>query len=471
MNSEQKEAIIQSISACSLWPTNAAEKIGKMIAESDQAKAVFAKISATMQNSAIKGGFAAETWHAESFNLDAILKDKNVHAYTDNFANTPLTKNNPVHDIVVMKDGEQVLGAQVKYYKNSDATQKAFRSTKDGVPKYQESDLFLAPSDQVEGVKISANKDVLKNKETRPQVSQAAQKVHDNTAGQIEVDGVQSTKLSKNEAGHLGSNTSKGQELQENMETGYLNKATLRDSTRAAGSAAVITAVTAGCINTFQSIKQARAGEITAEQAALRILRDTAIAAGDSALKAGAATAAVSIAARQLPSLFAGSIFASSFAGGSVAGAAICAVDLVQCVVLFAVGEMSREELETRTGKNILQTGAAVVGSSVGAAIGSLGGPPGTLIGSLVGGMITSLAMNIALDNHIEKNFKLTLSATEQVVSTGITMRDALTCLQLSQAYYADFQKGLYLSERHFEGQIKTMQAQSPRLKNMINKL
>jgi phage tail tape-measure protein len=66
-------------------------------------------------------------------------------------------------------------------------------------------------------------------------------------------------------------------------------------------------------------------------------------------------------------------------------------------------GKMSRDELETRTGKNIFQTGAAVWGASVGASIGALGGPVGMLIGSLVGGMITSLAMNIALDNHIEK--------------------------------------------------------------------
>jgi len=44
--------------------------------------------------------------------------------------------------------------------------------------------------------------------------------------------------------------------LHENMQNGYLNKATLQQSLRAAGSAAIITAVTAGCINSFQCIKQ-----------------------------------------------------------------------------------------------------------------------------------------------------------------------------------------------------------------------
>jgi hypothetical protein len=146
-------------------------------------------------------------------------------------------------------------------------------------------------------------------------------------------------------------------------------------------------------------------------------------------------------------------------------------VDAVQCIVLFAAGKMTLEELETRTGKNVFQTGAAVVGASVGASIGAVGGPVGALVGSLVGGMITSLAMNIALDNHVEKNFRLTLVTTEQIVNNGAAVHDSLKYLHLSQEYYADFYKGLYLSERHFAHQIKTMQAQSARLKSKINKL
>jgi hypothetical protein len=471
MDNERKKAISQSISTCSIWPTQAAAKVGRMISEINQANTIMGKISATAQNSAIKGGFAAETFHAESFNLDAILKDKDVHAFTDKFVNTPLSQNHQTHDIVVMKDGQQVLGAQLKYYKNADATQKAFRSSKDGVHRYEESDLFLGPSDQIEGIKTSAHKATLKNQQTRPEVSRAAEKVRDNTAGQLDAEGVQSTPLSKGDAEHLGTGSKTGKELHENIQNGYLNKATLQQSIRAAHSAAIITAVTAGCINSFQCIKQFKDGEITAEQAVLRILQDTVIAAGDSALKAGAATASVGMAARSLPGLFAGSAFQSSLATGAVAGTGICAVDAVQCIVLFAAGKMTLEELETRTGKNIFQTGAAVVGASVGASIGTLGGPVGALIGSLVGGMITSLAMNIALDNHVEKNFRLTLATTEQVVSNGIAVHESLKYLYLSQEYYADFQKGLYLSERHFAHQVKTMQAQSVRLKSKINNL
>ncbi|RFP26161.1 hypothetical protein D0T25_01205 [Duganella sp. BJB488] len=471
MNNERKKVITQSVSACPIWPAQAAEKIGHMLGEINQANTIMGRIAATAQNNPIKGGFAAETFHAESFNLDAILKDRDVRAFTDRFAKTPLAPNDRLHDIVVIKDGEQVLGAQLKYFKDADATQKAFRSTKDGIHQYENSDLFLGPSDQIDGIRTSAQRTVLKNQETRPEVSRAAEKVRDNTAGQLEAEGVQSTRLSKPDSEQLGAGTQAGQELHDKMQTGYLNKATVQQSMRAAGAAAVITAVTAGCINSFQYIQQVRAGDMTAEQAVQRILTETVIAAGDSALKAGVATASVSMAARGLPALFAGSAFQSSLATGTIAGAAVCAVDAVQCIVLFAAGKMTREELETRTGKNIFQTGAAVAGASVGASIGALGGPPGALIGSLVGGLITSLAMSIALDNHVENNFRLTLSTTAQVVGTGIAVHESLKYLQLSQEYYADFEKGLYLSERHFAQQVRTMKAQSVRLKDKINKL
>ena len=132
---------------------------------------------------------------------------------------------------------------------------------------------------------------------------------------------------------------------------------------------------------------------------------------------------------------------------------------------------MTLSELEARTGTNIFQTGAGVVGASIGATLGAPGGPPGILIGSIVGGLITSMAMTIALDNHVEKAFRLTLDGTRHVVDSGLSMQDALQYLQVSQAFYADFHKGLFLSERHFASQVRTLQSQSNRLEDKINNL
>ncbi|EKK7716784.1 hypothetical protein PO816_003711 [Cronobacter dublinensis] len=468
---ERNKAVTRAITLCPVWPTQAAEKIGKMVGEINQANSIMSGIASTAQSNAIKGGFAAETWHAESFNLDAILKDKDIRAFTDRFKNTPLGMNDQIHDIVVMNGDQQLLGAQLKYFQDANKTQAAFRSTKDGVHQYQHSDVFIGPADQIEGIKASAQRTVLKNQQNRPQVAEAAEKVRDKTAGTLDVDGVKSTPLSKREAEQVGAGNAAGKELHEKMQTGYLNKATLQQSMRAAGSAAMITTVIAGSINTFQYIRQVRDGEITAEEATVQILQNTVIAAGDSALKAGVGTASVAIAARSLPGLFAGSVFKRTLANGGIAGAAVCAVDVVQNVVLFAAGKITAQELESRTGKGLFQTGAGVTGASIGAAVGAPGGPLGVLVGSLIGGVITTLAMNIALDNHLEKNFELTLANTALVLNNGLKMHDALDYLHQSQNWYADFHKGLYLSEKHFASQVKTLASQSHRLKNKIKDL
>ena len=106
MNNHHRKTIANSISICPIFPAQAADQITKMLGEISQANSIIANISITAQNNAIKGGFAAETFHGESFNLDAILKNKDIRAFTDGFANTPLTRNNTLHDIVVMKDGK-----------------------------------------------------------------------------------------------------------------------------------------------------------------------------------------------------------------------------------------------------------------------------------------------------------------------------------------------------------------------------
>jgi hypothetical protein len=181
MIEKRKKVVIQSLSACPIWPTEAAEKIGQMLGEINQANTIMARNGATAWHNAVKGGYAAETFHAESFNLDAILKDKDVRAFTDQSANTPLGPRDPLHDIVVIKDGEQALGVQLKYYKDADATQKALRATDDGVHQYEKCDVFVSPSDQIDGIAASAEKTALKNQETRPDVSRAAEKVRDST--------------------------------------------------------------------------------------------------------------------------------------------------------------------------------------------------------------------------------------------------------------------------------------------------
>ena len=470
MKHNRKDTLKKSVDICPIWSMDAADKVGKMIEEIKQANRLINMQSLTEQKDYIKAGFSAETWHAESFNLDAILKDKNVRAFTDNFkGNHSLSKNNTVHDIVVMDGNKQVLTAQSKYCGTAKATSDAFRSKKDGDFKYAENDIFLGPSDQLNGIKEYA-KHKIKKSQHRPDVVEGATHVKNKASDKLVIDSVESKALSKKDAEHLGRGDKIGQEKHKKMQQGKLNEATVQQSLKAAKNAAVITAVIAGTINCMEYIQKAKNGDVSSEEAVQAILKNTVIAAGDSALKAGVATASVSTAAQHLPNLFTGAVFQNSLAAGGIGGAAVCAVDLVQCTVLFALGKMTGKELEERTGKNIFQTGSGVVGAAIGTSIGAIGGPLGMLIGSIVGGMITSLAMTIAIDNGIEKPFKQSLAQTENIVSLGNVMNDSLMYLSISQEFYADFQKGLFLSERHFNKQVVEMKKQSSRLQNKLAK-
>lgn len=475
MERSRKDTLKMSIDVCPIWSMEAADKVGKMIEQIKQGNELLRAVSEKWQghenSAAIRGGFAAETWHAESFNLDAILKDKNVRAFTDNFkGNHSLSKNNTVHDIVVMDGNKQVLTAQSKYCGTAEKTANAFRDKKDGNFKYAENDVFLGPSDQLNDIKQAAQQKINKSQHRDPVVVEGATHVKNKASDRLALDGVESTALSKKEAEHLGRGSKTGQERHKEMQQGYLNKSTVQQSVKAAKNAAVITTVIAGTINCIEYIQKAKNGQISSEEAVQAILKNTVIAAGDSALKAGVATASVSTAAQYLPNLFTGTLFQQSLAAGSVGGAAVCAVDLVQCTVMFSLGKMSGKELEERTGKNIFQTSSGVVGSAIGTSIGAIGGPPGMIIGSILGGMITSIATTIAIDNGIEKPFKESLAQTQNLVSLGNVMNDSLMYLSISQDFYADFQKGLFLSERHFNTQVHEMKKQSLRLKAKLGK-
>ncbi|AKD40039.1 hypothetical protein [Pasteurella multocida] len=449
----------------------ASSKISNMLFETNQADEILKRISQTSQSDAVKGGFAAETWHAESFNLDAILKDKSVRAYTDNYPNSPLVKNDTVNDIVVMDGKQKVYGAQVKYYKNGEATQKAFREVKDGVAKYKDSDAFLAPSDQINQVKESAHKTVLKNQETRPEVAKAAEDISNKATDKIQVDGVESKTLTKKQSEHLGTGKESGKHLRQDMKNQYLSKATIQQSVKAAQSAAIATAIIAGSINTFQYLKLAREGKMTAEDATFEIVKNTALAAGDSALKAGASTAVISHLTRNFPQLFAGSIFKRTLLSSGTAAGVVCVVDVIKNCVLFSMGKISFAELEQRTGKGIYQGGAGAVGASIGCSIGATGGPPGMFIGAVIGGIITTLAADIAIDNLIEKPFRQALENTQNLVDSGRVMQESLSYLAKGISFYEEFELKMEQSETLFNSQIRTIETQSISLQKKIRKL
>lgn len=453
MSDNQYKGLDKGIDACMIWPSSAADQMGKIVEQCRITDTIFSTDGRFTGDAPLptRAGFAAEELHAETFNFDAILKNKDVRAFTDRTPGTPLSTNDPTNDIVITSGGKVVKGAQLKFYRNGQATANAFRETRDGAVYYDKTDSMVAPSDQLEDVRTAAEMTAKRNETVRPQVSKAAKAVQEKATDKLSHDGVESEPLTRSEARTAAGHGKKAEELRKSIQDKYKTKSTLQQTGKAAGTAAVVASVVAGTVNTIHCMRQVREGKMREDEAVKYILKNTAIAACDAALKAGAATAAVSITARNVPQLFAGSMLQSNLAKGSVAGAAICAVDLAQGLVKVAAGKMTWRELEERTGKNVLQTTAGVIGSSIGATLGAAGGPVGAAIGGFVGGMITSVAATVAIENHIEKPFKETMANTQLLVESGQTMKLAVEYLAAVDAAMRDFRVGLAASERDFD--------------------
>lgn len=440
---------------CTIWSAAAAKQMGAMVEQCNYSNRIIANSGHIVGEGSLasSAGFAAEEVTAETFNLDAILKGEKVRAFTDACENSPIPTHDPVRDVVVVEDGKIVKTGQLKFYKTAERTEKAFRDIKGGEGHYNEVDQMIAPSDQVEGVRDAARIDELKNKVNRPKVAEAAKQVKDKATDRLSHEDVESRPLTKAEAEQLANEAKEGKTdgLHKEIQDAYKTKSTIQQTAKAAVGAAAITTVIAGTINTISCLSKVQNGEMTYGDAMKYILKNTAIAAGDSAIKAGAATASVSLTARVFPELFvSGSVLQSNLTAGAIGGAAVCAVDLVECLVLVAAGKMTMKELEARTGKNIFQTGAGVVGSSIGAAIGAAGGPIGSVIGALVGGLITSVASTIAIENHIEKPFVETMENAKALVDAEEAMECSIRYLVRADEIMEGFKVGLAASEKDF---------------------
>ena len=128
----------------------AQEQMAKLVEESFRAEEIFNTIASTEQNTAVKGGFAAEEWHTHTFNNDAILNDSNARAINDNRAEwsqhswkgEPL-KTNDIPDVVLTESGKVTKTYQAKYNNDVQATTGQMSSVSDNRPKYEDVDGIL----------------------------------------------------------------------------------------------------------------------------------------------------------------------------------------------------------------------------------------------------------------------------------------------------------------------------------------
>jgi hypothetical protein len=426
-----------------VFPYAAKQQMTKMVEEIVSTNNILDDILDTNQNYFIKGGNAAEEFHAHGFNLDSILNDSDTRAYTDRrsqwyehkFDGDPLGKNaNP--DLILSENGKVTKSYQSKYNKNAASTAGEMSQVVDGKPKYDKNDNYLGPSDQIDGIKKQSLENIRKNTERSgdPARREAYRQTHDKVTDRVTDGKSSSTELTKKEADEIGKgNTNKFKQLDNNYQT----RSTYSQMGRAAVGAAAMSAVVSGSINTVRYIQLAREGKISAEEATVKIVAETISSAADSAVKASANAGMNSLIARygteKVIESFAKQGLQSMLRSNAVTVGVVCAVDAVKDLVSLGMGNISKEQFYERQGNGLVSTATGTLGGTLGAAGAAavFGETTDVLaLGGLSGGLIAGLAMSLAIENGVEKPYR------DLCANTG-AMREAQEALvQASRAVF-----------------------------------
>ncbi len=439
------------------FAANAKREMAQMVEIMARSHENMDSILSTNQNAAVKGGFMAEEFHAETFNLDATLKGDNAKAYTDRYEewgnlewNGAKLRKNDVPDIVVSRDGKVTTTTQAKYYDSAEKTSAEMSQTSDGKIKYENVNQLLGPEDQVnpqykqvpgESKPVAtttirdhanAKADALQARNGDKTEIEAYRQTAKKNTDKLTDEKSSSTALSKDDANKLGSGD---KSKLEKIESEYQTKSTLKQMGNAAVGAAAISAVVSGSMNTVRYIQLAREGRLTAAEATIKIVSETVAAAADSAVKASANAGVQSLMVRYGSEKVAMEVLAkqglkSMMKSNAVTVGVVCAVDAVKDLVLLGMGNLTKEEFFEHQGKGLMTTSAGVVGGSLGmagatsiatvlgAGSGSLAMTAASLVGALSGSMIAGLAMSLAIENGVEKPYK-------DLVSNTITLHAA----------------------------------------------
>lgn len=492
-----------------IFPEEAKRQMAELIEVIVKSNENIDSILATNQLCAVKGGYIAEEWVAETFNLDAILKGSDARAVTDRYEgwsniewDGAQLKKNDIPDIVITRNDEIIKTAQSKMYCSAEKTAAEMSQVNNGKPKYEGVDVLLGPKDQVnptleqvpgESQPVStttiqehaqAKADALKSQNGDPAQVAAYENTAEKCSDVIQEGDVSSTPLTKDEADTLG----KGDKSRlQGIERAYKLQSTLQQMRRAGINAAALSAIVCGTVNTLRYIQLAKDGKLTVGEATIKILGETAASAADSALKASINTGAQSLMVRYGSEQAAMQILTRQglkglFRTSAVTAGVTCAIDLVKDIVLLGMGKITKEQLYERQGKNILNTSAGTVGATLGTAAG--GGLSAALglqgsvaliampiIGGLSGGLIAGLAMSFAIENGIERPYRELVSNTEELRETTLVLDDLSRTMFHGQALFSQYLEVDFQMETMLQYQMKEIDRVGDMAADAINRI
>lgn len=455
-----EKAIRNAVPLNPVFPHNAKVQMATLIEEVGRSNAHVGQILSHNTTAAHRGGFAAEEFHATTFNMDSILKGRHFRAETG-MDDHLIGNNDRISDIVIARDGRIEARVQSKFMGDAGTTanKHAAVDTTTLKPKYEGTDMALSPADQVEAVREHALERATKHDgkafggslthadhlATRGHQAKAEayRQAAEKTSGRLEHEGVSSRELTKAEANTLGErDTSKLDAIRSEDKT----NSTIQQMGRAATGAATMAAVIAGTVNTVRYLDQVRTGRLSPQEATIKIVAETGAAAVDSAIKASLTTGTHSMITR-LTNHAAVTTLAQQSLGtmmrtNAVSAGVVCAVDAVKDLVLLAKGDITTAEFEERQGKGLLNTSAGVMGGTLGmAAMPALGTAVmlAPAVGALAGALVASVAMNFAIEAGIEAPYRELVGNTEALRDSARLLEDVSQEIFRGQVHFTAF--------------------------------
>ncbi|WP_456383373.1 hypothetical protein [Hydrogenimonas sp.] len=326
-------------------------------------------------------GFVAESVHVGSFNIDSAIKRSTLEAVRE--------KNGCHGDFKVLDRGKRVLEGEFKHYATAERTENAMRGYGERV--------LVGPKEQVKDIEKIAGRKALKNRDTRPRVSEEHRNVQRNVDDAIRKDGVKSRPRTLKEQKRIAKKAQNGRvdtadllpDFSESLKNGAVSGAL--DGARTG-------AVFGGVFSTAINVKEVFDGKKSVGEASVEIVRETAVSAADAAVK-NAAGSAAKVASTHFAEKVANQTAKKVLGSAAPVIAAVTAVEIGKDVCKYVSGDIDGETLAKNSGKTVAASAAAWGGAEAGAVMGAaVGGPVGAAVGAVVGGIVASLGVSSLFD-------------------------------------------------------------------------
>ena len=349
------------------------------------------------QTDAVLGGYLAEVWHADTFNVDAIAAGSAHRAWVDvegriDYGSVDIRTNfGTDYSSKYMKNPEASAIAQAQYARDL------------GRPKYQGQERLI-PTDHLEGALETANRQALRNEPIRPEVAESYREAGRHFTDRVsDGEGIESIPLTKENDLEMARQVKRDEFAPENfgesVATAIKTEYLIKQAAKAGMTTAAITVALQLAPEMYKALDYLiKTGQIDLMQ--VRRMGTKAISAGAEGFLRGSVSCALYIACEKglLGEALKG---VNSTALGTVVAIVI---ETLKNSVLVAAGKMTSRQMGAAFVDSVVISAGFVAGTHIGGVIGQALGFQlpgiGYLIGSLLGSAF-AVAYNIGKNRLI----------------------------------------------------------------------